>query len=1089
MSRSVEGSDEYFYGEFERLTQPDASSSDNIDVWKRKLETLLFDKDKQELVSRERKDRRDYEQIAALASRMDLYSHLYVKAVVVSKVPLPNYRFDLDEKRPQREVILSPGLQKRVHCHLVNYISEKPTSRNMFSGSSSNATIVTDDLFENPEPFPHSKPNDERNLWRKCLQMRDNQQTWQESTEGRKILEFRRSLPAYKEKDTILSVISQNQIVIISGETGCGKTTQIPQFILESEIESMRGAMCNILCCQPRRLSVMSVSERIATERMEKLGETVGFKVRLEGIKGRDTHLLFCTTGILLRRLLVDKNLKDVTHVIMDEIHERGVNEDFLLVVLKDLLPLRPELRLILMSATLDVDIFSSYFSGATVVHIPGFTYPVRHHFLESILETLGYQLTPHNQIDDFGVDKVWKMSTQSTRKRKSRFFSAVEDAVSTTEFKDYTSKTRESLSCWNPDSLGFNLIEYLLCNICENETPGAILVFLTGWDDISALKDKLQTHPILGDTSQVLLLACHGSMPCSEQKLIFDKPEDGVRKIVLATNIAETSITIDDVVFVIDCGKSKESSYDALNNTPCLLPSWISKGSAKQRRGRAGRVQPGICYHLYPKCVYDGFADYQLPEILRTPLQSLCLQIKSLKLGSIFGFLSKALQSPEYLAVQNAIVYLKTIGALDENEKLTVLGGYLAMLPMEPKLGKMLLLGAIFNCLDPILSVVAGLSVRDPFLAPLDKKDLAEAAKAQFSHDFSDHLALVRAYEGWKVADRDLAGYEYCWKNFLSAQSMAAIDSLRKEFYNLLKDTGLVDSNPTTWNTWSYDEHLLRAIICYGLFPGICSVVHNEKSFSLKTMEDGHVLTYSNSANSRHTRIPYPWLVFNEKIKFNSVFLRDSTAVSDSMLLLFGGRILRGDMDGHLKMLDGYLEFFVDSATAELYQSLRKELDELINTKLLNPTTAMHFQHELVSAIRLLISEDQCGGRFVFNRQVIQHSNPFMAAAIARKPASIHKSESGPGGDNAKGQLQMLLTRAGSVTPVYITKQLKSHQFQATVQFNGMQIMGQPCDNKKQAEKDAAAEALQWLGGNGDGHDYIENVSMMLKKSKKEHR
>ncbi|XP_073130069.1 DExH-box ATP-dependent RNA helicase DExH5, mitochondrial-like isoform X2 [Henckelia pumila] len=1046
------------YGEFECLTQPDAYSADNIDVWKSKLDTLLHDKDKQEIVSREKKDRRDYEQIAALASRMDLYSHLYVKAVVVSKVPLPSYRFDLDDKRPQREVFLSLRLQKRVQAHLLNYISEKPTRRGMFSGSSSNATIVTDDLFENPEPFPHSKPNDENILWRKSLQMRDKQRTWQESTKGREILEFRRNLPAFKEKDTILSAISQNQVVIISGETGCGKTTQIPQFILESEIESMRGAMCNILCTQPRRLSVMSVSERIATERMDKLGETVGYKVRLEGIKGRDTHLLFCTTGILLRRLLVDKNLKDVTHVIVDEIHERGINEDFLLVVLKDLLPLRPQLRLILMSATLDADFFSSYFSGAPVVHIPGFTYSVQHHFLESILETLGYQLTPHNQIDDFGVDKMWKISKQSTRKRKSRIVSAVEDALINTDFKDYTSQTQESLSCWNPDSLGFNLVEYLLCNICENEIPGAVLVFLTGWDDISALKHKLQTHPILGDTSRVLLLACHGSMACSEQKLIFDKPEDGIRKIVLATNIAETSITIDDVVFVIDCGKAKESSYDALNNTPCLLPSWISKATAKQRRGRAGRVQPGICYHLYPKCVYDAFADYQLPEILRTPLQSLCLQIKSLKLGSIFEFLSKALQSPEYLAVQNAIAYLKTIGALDENENLTVLGNYVAMLPVEPKLGKMLL--------------------------------LAEAAKAQFSHDFSDHLALVRAYEGWKVADRDLTAYEYCWNSFLSAQSMTAIDSLRKEFYNLLKDTGLVDSNPTTCNVWSYDEHLVRAIICYGLFPGICSVVHNDKSFSLKTMEDGHVLMSSNSVNARHSRIPYPWLVFNEKIRINSVLLRDSTAVSDSMLLIFGGRILRGDMDGHLKMLDGYLEFFMDSATADLYLSLRREVEELINTKLLNPMMAMHFQHELMSAIRLLISEDQCGGRFVFNRQVIQHSKSFTTVATAQKPASMHKSESGPGGDNAKGQLQMLLTRAGSATPVYKTTQLKNHQFQATVQFNGMQIMGQPFNNKKQAEKDAAGEALQWLlGGNGDGHGYIENVSMMLKKSKKEHR
>jgi ATP-dependent RNA helicase DHX36 len=207
-------------------------------------------------------------------------------------------------------------------------------------------------------------------------------------------------------------------------------------------------------------------------------------------------------------------------------------------------------------------------------------------------------------------------------------------------------------------------------------------------------------------------------------QRLIFEEPASGVRKIVLATNIAETSITINDVAFVIDCGKAKETSYDALNNTPCLLPSWISKVSAQQRRGRAGRVRPGQCYHLYPKCVYDAFAEYQLPEILRTPLHSLCLQIKSLNLGSISEFLSRALQSPELLAVQKAIAFLKIIGALDENEDLTTLGRYLSKLPMEPKLGKMLILGAILGCLDPILTVAAGLSVRDPFLTPQDKKD-----------------------------------------------------------------------------------------------------------------------------------------------------------------------------------------------------------------------------------------------------------------------------------------------------------------------------------------------------------------------------
>ncbi|KAK6241891.1 Helicase [Theobroma cacao] len=1064
----------------------------NIDEWKRKLAILLRNDEKQELVSREKKDRRDFEQIAALASRMGLYSHLYSKVAVFSKVPLPNYRFDLDDKCPQREVNLNFGLLKRVDAYLGEYLFQKSRTKesfpdNCFSRSSSNSSIVTDEgLVEQPEPLASSSAVMEKILWRRSLQLRDQQQAWQESLEGARMLEFRQILPAYKEKDAILSVILQNQVVIVSGETGCGKTTQIPQFILESEIDSVRGAVCSIICTQPRRISAISVSERVASERGEKLGESVGYKVRLEGMKGRDTHLLFCTTGILLRRLLVDRNLKGVTHVIVDEIHERGMNEDFLLIVLKDLLPRRPELRLILMSATLDAELFSSYFGGAPLIHIPGFTYPVQTHFLENILEMTDYRLTPYNQIDDYGQERMWKMSKQAPRKRKSQIASTVEDALRAADFKDFSPQTRESLSCWNPDCIGFNLIEYLLSYICENERPGAVLVFMTGWDDIISLKDKLLAHPILGDSSQVLLLTCHGSMASSEQKLIFQEPEDGVRKIVLTTNIAETSITINDVVFVLDCGKAKETSYDALNNTPCLLPSWISKVSARQRRGRAGRVQPGECYHLYPRCVYDVFSEYQLPEILRTPLQSLCLQIKSLKLGSISEFLSRALQSPELLAVQNAIEYLKIIGALDENENLTVLGRYLTMLPMEPKLGKMLILGAILNCLDPVLTIVAGLSVRDPFLTPSDKKDLADAAKLQFSSDYSDHLALVRAYEGWKEAEKDLAGYDYCWKNFLSAQSMKAIESLQKEFLSLLKDTGLFDGNATNHNAWSYDQQLIRAIICYGLYPGICSVVHNEKSFSLKTMEDGQVLLHSNSVNARESRIPYPWLVFNEKIKVNSVFLRDSTAVSDSVLLLFGGSISRGDVDGHLKMLGGYLEFFMQPAIAEKYQTIRREFDELIQNKLLNTQMVLHFHHELISAVRLLVSEDQCDGRFVFGRQVLK---PTKMPVMPQQPTLVSRTESGPGGDNSKSQLQTLLTRAGYAAPTYKTKQLKNNQFRATVEFNGMQIMGQPCNNKKSAEKDAAAEALQWLmGGTQTGREYINHMSMLLKKSKRDH-
>ncbi|KAH9602084.1 hypothetical protein KSS87_013738 [Heliosperma pusillum] len=1062
-----------------------SSTLDNLDEWKWKLTMLLRNLDEQEVVSRERKDRRDFEQLSAMATRMGLHCRQYSKVIVFSKVPLPNYRHDLDDKRPQREVVLPFDLQKDVNILLRRHIAQKTNIKGAFPNSSvlnSTASLGNRELSSRiSQPSVKMSAAKERLLRDKSEQLQKRQQDWQNSPEGQKMIEFRRSLPAHKERDALLKAVSENQVVVVSGETGCGKTTQLPQYILESEIEASRGASCSIICTQPRRISAMSVSERVAAERGEDLGESVGYKVRLEGVKGRDTRLLFCTTGILLRRLLVDRDLRGVTHVIVDEIHERGMNEDFLLIVLKDLLPRRPDLRLILMSATLNAELFSSYFGGAPMLHIPGFTYPVRAHFLENILETTRYRLTPFNQIDDYGQEKVWKMQKQTQRKRKSLIASAVEESVEGADFVGYSHRTQDSLSCWNPDSIGFNLIEHVLCHICKNERPGAILVFMTGWEDINSLKDQLQAHPLLGDPSRVLVLACHGSMASSEQRLIFDRPPDGVRKIVLATNMAETSITINDVVFVVDCGKAKETSYDALNNTPCLLPTWISKAAARQRKGRAGRVQPGECYHLYPRCVYDAFIDYQLPELLRTPLQSLCLQIKSLQLGSIAEFLSKALEAPEALSVQNAIDYLKTIGALDENENLTVLGQNLSMLPVEPKLGKMLILGAIFKCVDPIMTVVAGLSVRDPFLMPFDKKDLAESAKAQFSaREFSDHLALVRAYEGWKDAEKRQSGHEYCWTNFLSLQTLKAIDSLRRQFFSLLKDTGLVDPDKDMSNKWSHDVHLIRAIICAGLFPGVCSVVNKEKSIMLKTMEDGQVLLNLNSVNAQEPRIPYPWLLFNEKMKVNAVSLRDSTAVSDSVLLLFGGRISRGGVDGHLKMLGGYLEFFMKPDLSDTYLTLKRELDELVHSKLADPKLDVHSSIDLLSAVRMLIAEDRCEGRFVYNRQLPTASKKTTKATKAQ----VNTIDSGI--DNSKNQLQTLLARAGHETPVYKTRQLKSNQFRSTVTFNGLEFVGQSCNNKKQAEKDAAGEALQWLMGDTPSFQSdIGHLSMFMKKNK----
>ncbi|XP_052172749.1 DExH-box ATP-dependent RNA helicase DExH3 [Diospyros lotus] len=1066
-----------------------SSSVANIDEWKWKLSLLLRNEQEQEILSRDKRDRRDYEQISNLAKRMGLYCEMYGKVVVASKVPLPNYRPDLDDKRPQREVVIPLSLQRRVEGLLQEHLDRLQLSSEKVCSSSAEAKATEEVEDVNPDDGPDSlldRSVMEKVLHRQSLRMRNMQRAWLESPEGMRMLDFRRSLPAFKEKERLLQAIARNQVIVISGETGCGKTTQLPQYVLESEIESGRGAFCNIICTQPRRISAMAVAERVSTERGEPLGDSVGYKVRLEGIKGKNTHLLFCTSGILLRRLLSDHNLNGVTHVFVDEIHERGMNEDFLLIVLKDLLPRRRDLRLILMSATLNAELFSNYFGGAPTIHIPGFTYPVRAHFLEDVLEITGYKLTSFNQIDDYGQEKMWKTQRQlAPRKRKNQINALVEDALNKSNFENYGARTRDSLSYWAPDSIGFNLIEAVLCHICRKERAGAVLVFMTGWEDISCLRDQLKAHPLLGDPNRVLLLTCHGSMATSEQKLIFEKAPPNVRKIVLATNMAEASITINDVVFVVDCGKAKETTYDALNNTPCLLPSWISQASARQRRGRAGRVQPGVCFHLYPRCVYEAFAEYQLPELLRTPLNSLCLQIKSLQVGSIGDFLSAALQPPKPLAVQNAIDFLKMIGALDENESLTYLGRFLSLLPVDPKLGKMLVMGAIFRCYDPVLTIVAGLSVRDPFLLPQDKKDLAGTAKSRFSaKDYSDHMALVRAYEGWKDAEGEGSAYEYCWRNFLSAQTLQAIHSLRKQFSFILRDAGLLDADTGTNNKLSHNQSLVRAIICSGLFPGITSVVHRETSMSFKTMDDGQVLLYANSVNAHYQTIPYPWLVFGEKVKVNTVFIRDSTGVSDSILILFGGALDFGVLAGHLKMLGGYIDFFMDPSLAEFYVKLKEELNKLLQNKLQDRSLDIHKEGKyLMLAVQELVSGDQCEGRFVFGRESKKPKAPSDSERFTRD------------GTNPKSLLQTLLMRAGHSPPKYKTKHLKTNEFRALVEFKGMQFVGKPKESKRHAERDAAIEALAWLThtsdkswdeGDNSPPDVTDNMMKLLGKRRR---
>lgn len=931
--------------------------------WVNKLEELKANQDQQEIIIKRNFGHDGLEILERIAVQAGLYFHTYNKGIntvhVVSKVPLPNYRADLDKRHgsSQREIQMSADTEIRVENMLARFRNSVSASSTAVEGNSrfnnghnAFSSLATQSKMEEDE----TKQDAMLDKHKLSLELRDHQQHLQASPSVRAMRSFREKLPAFKMRNELLQAVAKNQVLVVSGETGCGKTTQLPQFILEEEIAMGRGFDCNIICTQPRRISAISVSTRVAAERGDGLGETVGYQIRLESKRSLNTRLLFCTTGILLRKLVQDPDLSGVSHVIVDEIHERGMNEDFLLIILRDLLPRRPDLRLVLMSATINAELFSKYFGNAPMVHIPGFTFPVTQFFLEDVLEKTRYRINTENG----GARRSYQ--DRKTQDKKDPLLEAFEEIDIEREYESYMRTTRQSLQAWNGDRIDLGLVEASIEYICRNEGQGAVLVFLTGWDEISKLLERLRDNVFIGNSGRCLILPLHGSMPTINQREIFQQPPSGMRKIVLATNIAETSITIDDVVYVIDCGKAKETSYDALNKLACLLPSWISRASAQQRKGRAGRVQPGVCYHLYPKVIFDAMPLYQLPEILRTPLQELCLQIKNLQLGHIAEFLSKALQPPEPLAVKNAVDLLITIGALNEMEELSPLGRHLATLPMDPRIGKMLLMGAVFQCLGPALTIAAALAHRDPFVLPIDRKEEADEARRKFAGDsFSDHVALLRAFEGWQAAKREGRDHQFCWQNYLSSPTLHLMEDMRLQFLDLLSDTGFFDKSRSVqvYNRYSADLEMVRAVLCSGLFPSVVQCKPRGKRVAYFTREDGKVEHHPVSVNARVGRLPHPWLVYSEKVKTTGIYIRDSTNISDYALLMFGGSLIPNKSGDGVEMLGGYLQFSATQKIAQLVQDLRRELDTLLQRKIEQPQLDIHAEGKgVVNAVLELL-------------------------------------------------------------------------------------------------------------------------------------
>ncbi|XP_025913540.1 ATP-dependent RNA helicase DHX36 isoform X2 [Apteryx rowi] len=693
------------------------------------------------------------------------------------------------------------------------------------------------------------------------------------------------------------------------------------------------------------------VAERVAAERAEACGngKSTGYQIRLQSrLPRKQGSILYCTTGIVLQWLQSDKHLSSVSHVVLDEIHERNLQSDVLMSIIKDLLNIRLDLKVILMSATLNAEKFSEYFDNCPMIHIPGFTFPVVEYLLEDVIEKLRY--APEN------TDRRPRWKKGFMQGHVSRPEKEEKEEIYKERWPDYlrqlrgrySASTIDALEMMDDDKVDLDLIAALIRHIVLEEEDGAILVFLPGWDNISTLHDLLMSQ-VMFKSDRFIIIPLHSLMPTVNQTQVFKKTPPGVRKIVIATNIAETSITIDDVVFVIDGGKIKETHFDTQNNISTMAAEWVSKANAKQRKGRAGRVQPGHCYHLYNGLRASLLDDYQLPEILRTPLEELCLQIKILKLGGIAYFLSKLMDPPSRDAVMLAINHLMELNALDRQEELTPLGVHLARLPVEPHIGKMILFGALFCCLDPVLTIAASLSFKDPFVIPLGKEKVADARRKELSKNTkSDHLTVVNAFTGWEETRR--RGFrtekDYCWEYFLSSNTLQMLHNMKGQFAEHLLAAGFVNSrdpkDPKS-NTNSDNEKLLKAVICAGLYPKVAKI---RPSFSKKrkmvkvcTKTDGTVNIHPKSVNVEETEFHYNWLVYHLKMRTSSIYLYDCTEVSPYCLLFFGGDIsIQKDKDQDTIAVDEWIVFQSPARIAHLVKNLRQELDDLLQEKIENP-------------------------------------------------------------------------------------------------------------------------------------------------------
>ncbi|GCC26723.1 ATP-dependent RNA helicase DHX29 [Chiloscyllium punctatum] len=819
----------------------------------------------------------------------------------------------------------------------------------------------------------------------------------QSSVKFQKLLKERQLLPVFQHRKQILETLRRHRVVVVAGETGSGKSTQIPQFLLD-DLLSSETTQCNIICTQPRRISAVSLATRVCEELGCEEGpggknSLCGYQIRLESKVGELTKLLYCTTGVLLRKLQHDAFLTTVSHVIVDEVHERSVQSDFLLIILKELMQKRSNLNLILMSATVDSDKFARYFGHCPVINIPGRIYPVEVYHLEEVVEETGYILEKDSEYCQRFLEEEEEINVTVTGKG-GKTFHHQEYLVKGTQpgnnlvidLEKYSSRTCHAIQYMHPTKINMDLILDLI-NFLDKSAPfravdGAVLVFLPGLAHIQQLYDLLTTDKRFQDRKRFKVIALHSILSSQDQAAAFKVPPQGVRKIVLATNIAETGITIPDVVFVIDSGKTKENRYHESSQMSSLVETFISKANALQRQGRAGRIREGFCFRLYTQERYDSFIDYSVPEILRVPLEELCLHIMKCNHGSPEDFLARALDPPQLQVISNAMNLLRKIGACEINEaKLTPLGQHLAALPVNVRIGKMLIFGAIFGCLETVATIAAAMAEKSPFVTPINGKEEANLAKSALALANSDHLAIYKAYLGWKNVESD--GYRaemaYCKKHFLSRTTLITMEDIKQELIKLMEAAGFVPSRTRGIKHQSCSkgplaEHpkkslsdkeilLLKAVLTAGLYDNIGKIIYTpsvditDKVICCVETAQGKAQLHPSSVN--RDLQTNGLLLYKEKVKYGRIYVQETTLTSPFPVLLFGGAIEVMHRE-RLLSVDGWIHFQAPVRTGIIFKELRSLIESVLLKKLEDPKISIE-DDEIIQIIMELIKTEHC--------------------------------------------------------------------------------------------------------------------------------